>query len=207
MGYDENQYSLPRWEDLSVSRQSMFDDTYARTPTQGWMFVPLVEYHGGGAPAVFEPLAENLDDYEWALAQYLGYGVAACYRGDRLFDSNETRAVVAKWVAFYKAHREILVSDLVHLRRPDMQGIDAILHVNPFAASGEVALAMIFNPTDARQATSLRLPLYYAGLTTSATLADSSGAVRTVALDRSYAVDVALDMAPRAIEWVVVTAP
>ena len=207
MGYDENQYSLPRWEDLSVSRQSMFDDTYARTPTQGWMFVPLTTYHGGGSAAVFEPLAENLDDYEWALAQYLGYGVAACYRGDRLFDSNETRAVVAKWVAFYKAHREILVSDLVHLRRPDMQGIDAILHVNPFAASGEVALAMIFNPTDARQATSLRLPLYYAGLTTSATLADSSGAARTVALDRSYAVDVALDMAPRAIEWVVVTAP
>ena len=29
----------------------MFDDTYARTPTQGWMFVPLNAYHGGGAAA------------------------------------------------------------------------------------------------------------------------------------------------------------
>ncbi len=45
--YNENQYSLPRWEDLSVSRQGMYDDTYHYIPTQGWMFVPLVVYHGG----------------------------------------------------------------------------------------------------------------------------------------------------------------
>ncbi len=47
MGYNENQYSLPRWEDLSVSRQGMYDDTYDRLPTQGWMFVPISDYHGG----------------------------------------------------------------------------------------------------------------------------------------------------------------
>ena len=37
----------------------------------------------GGAAAAFEPLSEHLLEYEWALAQYLGYGVAACYRGPR----------------------------------------------------------------------------------------------------------------------------
>ena len=26
MGYDEQQYSLPRWRDLSISRQGMYDD-------------------------------------------------------------------------------------------------------------------------------------------------------------------------------------
>jgi len=93
MGYSEDQYSLPRWEDLSVSRQGMFDDTYYRTPTQGWMFVPLVDYHGGGDAAAFEPLSEHLQEYEWALAQYLGYGTAACYRGTRLYDTDETKAV------------------------------------------------------------------------------------------------------------------
>ena len=207
MGYNEDQFSLPRWEDLGVSRQSMYDDTYVHTPTQGWMFVPLVEYHGGGAAATFEPLAENLEDYEWALAQYLGFGVAACYRGTRLFDTDETRAVVAKWVAFYKEHREILISDIVHVKRPDMQGVDAILHVNPFAASGEVGLAMVFNPTDAAVAEPLRLPLYYTGLATEAALTDSAGATRAAKLDRDYSVEVTLAMAPRSIEWFVVTAP
>ena len=37
----------------------------------------------GGSAAQFEPLSEHLVEYEWALAQYLGYGVAACYRGPR----------------------------------------------------------------------------------------------------------------------------
>ena len=47
MGYNENQYSLPRIEDLSISRQSVYDDTYLHIPTVGWMFVPLVVYHSG----------------------------------------------------------------------------------------------------------------------------------------------------------------
>ena len=53
MGYDEQQYSLPRWRDLSISRAGMYDDLYARLPTQGWMFVPLSAYHAGGAAATF----------------------------------------------------------------------------------------------------------------------------------------------------------
>lgn len=47
MGYNERQYSLPRIQDLSISRQSVYDDTYNHIPTVGWMFVPLVVYHGG----------------------------------------------------------------------------------------------------------------------------------------------------------------
>ena len=45
--YDEDQYDLARWEDLSVSRQGMFDDTYHYIPTQGWMILPFIQYHGG----------------------------------------------------------------------------------------------------------------------------------------------------------------
>ena len=86
------------------------------------MQVPLVDYHGGGAAAAFEPLTQNLLEYEWALAQYLGYGVAACYRGYELYDSPVAQAMVKKWVDFYKQYRDILISDIVHVRRPDMQG-------------------------------------------------------------------------------------
>ena len=53
MGYDEGQYSLPRWMDLSVSRQGLYDDTFMKTPTEGWMFLPLDVYHGGGDAAKF----------------------------------------------------------------------------------------------------------------------------------------------------------
>jgi len=60
MGYDESQYSLPRWMDLSVSRQGMFDDTFHYIPSQGWMFLPLVVYQGGGDAAKFEPLIEHI---------------------------------------------------------------------------------------------------------------------------------------------------
>ena len=34
MGYNEGQFSLPRWIDLSISRQGMFDDTFRRIPTE-----------------------------------------------------------------------------------------------------------------------------------------------------------------------------
>jgi hypothetical protein len=87
----------------------MYDDLYTHLPTQGWMFVPIVDYHGGGANASFAPLSQHLDAYEFALAQYLGAGVAACYRGDVLYDTNATRSVVTKWVSFYRAHRKTLI--------------------------------------------------------------------------------------------------
>ncbi len=60
MGYVEAQFSLPRWLDVAVSRQTMFDKTFDKTPTSGWMFLPIESYSGGGAEAIFEPLEQNL---------------------------------------------------------------------------------------------------------------------------------------------------
>ena len=89
-------------------------------------------------------------------------GTAACYRGGQLWDNateagREIKAVLTKWVSFYKAHRATLIQPVVHLRRPDMQGWDGWLHVNPFGfgASGdtgssvvEVGAAVVFNPKE-----------------------------------------------------------
>ena len=111
----------------------MYDDTYNLPPTAGWMHVPLVVYHAGGDAAKFEPMSEHLVEYDWALAQYLGSGVAACYRGFRLYDTPETKKVVQKWVNFYKKYRDIITSDIVHVRRPDMQSIDSINAREPFS--------------------------------------------------------------------------
>jgi len=121
MGYSEDEYSLPRWLDLSVSRQRMYDDLYHYIPTVGWMFLPLTQYWGGGDAATFEPLSDHITEYNWGLAQYFGAGVAACYRGWRLYDSAETRDVVIRWVSFFKKYRRLLISDVVHVQPPDMQ--------------------------------------------------------------------------------------
>ena len=47
---------------------------------KGWTITPLVDYHGGGAAAAFEPLSQHTKAYEFMLAQFLGAGVGSCYR-------------------------------------------------------------------------------------------------------------------------------
>jgi hypothetical protein len=125
--------------------------------------------------------------------------VQACYRGPRLYDTDATRAVVKKWVDFYKSHRAILDSDIIHVRRPDGQGIDCMMHVN--AQLKEKALAMVFNPTEAKQKTTLTLPLYYTGLTKKAEIREQEETPKTYTLDREYRVDVPVEVGPKGITW------
>ena len=56
MGYRETDWSLPRAQQEIIERQNIFDGTWEKAPSMGWMFVPLTEYHGGGAAATIEPL-------------------------------------------------------------------------------------------------------------------------------------------------------
>ena len=114
MGYREVNWSLPREQQVIHARQNIFDGTREKTPSMGWMFVPLTEYQGGGAAATIEPLKEHLEHYGRMLASNLGNGVQACSRGPRLYDTDSTRDLVKGWVDFYKAHRDILESDVIH---------------------------------------------------------------------------------------------
>lgn len=184
---------------------TVYDQTYAKIPTMGWMFLPLQDYHGGGPDAAFEPMSQHLAEYEMGLAQYLGAGIAACYRGFRLYDTPEVQAVVAKWVATYKAHRAIITSDIVHIRRPDGQALDAFMHVN--YALQEKAFAMVFNPTLAALNQSIRFPLYYTGLTDSAAFSREGAPPTMLPLARDYSVTFYVAMAPQSATWFVVTAP
>ncbi len=202
MGYRESNFSLPRWRQIMIARQNIYDGTFEKTPSMGWMFVPLVEYHGGGAAATFEPLSEHLAEYEWHLAQDFGSGVIACYRGPRLYDTDRTKAVVKKWVDFYKKYRMILDSDIVHVRRPDGKGIDCMMHVN--ALTEPRALAMVYNPTDSDVSTSLKLPLYYTGLTQRAMIREKEEPATEYKLDRAYNVTLPVRMKPRTVTWFII---
>jgi hypothetical protein len=207
MTYNENQFSLPRWEELELSRIDMYDSTYWTPVTGGWMFVPIEPYHAGGSTASFAPASQHLPEMEWALATYFGYGVMPCWRGPVLYDNDASHALFTKWVGFYKRYREILTSDIVHVRRPDARGIDAILHVNPsLNVSG---LAVVYNPTAAPVNATLRISLYYTGLSDGAVIAreDRKEAAQTVELGRDYTVAFPVVMEPRSVVWWTVTAP
>ena len=204
MGYRETNFSLPREQQILIARQNIYDGTFEKTPSMGWMFVPLVEYHGGGQAATFEPLCQHLKDYEWHLAQNFGSGVIACYRGPRLFDTEQTKILVKRWVDFYKQYRPILDSDLIHVRRPDGRSIDCILHVN--SQLDPRGLAMVYNPTSQTQQMNLKLPLYYTGLVEVAQICQNEGESTEYSIDRDYNVQIQIEMAPRSIDYLVIKA-
>jgi hypothetical protein len=202
MGYREVNWSLPRERQILLGRQNIFDGTWDKTPSMGWMFVPLVQYQGGGEAATMEPLREHLDAYAAHLTQNFASGVQACYRGPRLFDSAETEALVKHWVYFYKRHHGILDSDIIHVRRPDGRDLDVILHVNPRLP--EKGLAVVYNPLDQDVRKTIRLPLYYTGLTHAAFVREQDGKSQRYILDRAYNVEVSVNVRARGMTWLVI---
>jgi hypothetical protein len=168
----------------------------------GWMFVPLTEYQGGGAAATIEPLKDHLPHYEQRLANLFGAGVMACYRGPRLYDTDETKAVVKRWVDFYRKHREVLNADIVHLRRADSRDLDYLLHANP--AGNEKGLLMVYNPLDREISRTLRVPLYYTGKTSTASVCEQDGKSRTMKLDREFNIALPVKVPARGVTWFVV---
>jgi len=131
IGYREVNWSLPREQQILLGRQNIYDGTWLKPPSMAWTFVPLTVYHGGGAAATLEPLAEHLHEYDAHMTQNYGSGVQACYRGPRLYDTEETKNLVIEKIDYYKTYREILNAEIIHLRRPDGRDWDGILHVDP----------------------------------------------------------------------------
>jgi hypothetical protein len=197
MGYRETNWSLPRAYQEIIERQNVYDGTWEKTPSMGWMFVPLVQYHGGGKAATIEPLNEHLDHYEQRLANLFGAGVQACYRGPRLYDTPETREIVKKWVDFYLNHRRILDADIIHVRRPDGRDYDGILHVDP--EGNEKGLLMLYNPLDVPIKKEIEVDIYYTGLINRVSISKEDGEYRSVHIEPDG--KVSLDIEIPANKW------
>ena len=202
MGYRETNWSLPRTQQVIHTRQNIYDGTWEKTPSMGWMFVPLTEYHGGGAAATIEPLDEHLDHYEAMLSSNLAMGVQACYRGPRLYDTDRTKALVKQWVAWFKEYRDILESDLIHGRRADGRGIDWMLHVNPRLA--HKGMLVVFNPLETPVKRELKINLYYTGIEETALIREGDGRIIRYELDRRYNVKVPVAMPAGSFTWFVI---
>jgi hypothetical protein len=199
MGYRETDWSLPRDRQVIIERQNIYDGTWNKTPSMGWTFVPLTQYHGGGAAATIEPLSEHLKDYEAHLVQNFGSGAQACYRGPRLFDAPATEALVRKQVSWYKKYRDILNSDIIHLRRADGRDYDAMLHVNPRLK--EKGLLMIYNPLDKPITREIKVPLYYTGISGSTTVSEKEGKKIKYLLDENKNIVLRLSIPANGYNW------
>mmetsp|Transcript_39281 Transcript_39281/g.126227 ORF Transcript_39281/g.126227 Transcript_39281/m.126227 type:complete len:761 (-) Transcript_39281:56-2338(-) len=211
MGYVETNWNLPLWEQITLARQNIYDGTWVKAPSQGWMFVPLVKYHGGWPQCCVEPAGFLHGEWEFYLSMYFATGVSPCYRGTRLYDDEEpaSEALVQRYVAFNNKYRTILHADMVHLKRADGNGIDALLHVEPVAAKcRERAMLVVFHQSRAAAInTTLRVPLYYSGLDDVASVSRMGGEATTVRLRRDFSVTVRVEMAPASVAWWVFESP
>jgi hypothetical protein len=168
----------------------------------GWGFVPLTKYQGGGNEAILEPLKDHLKDYEQLMMQYYGAGVQACYRGPRLYDTDETEKTVKNVISWYKKYREILNSDIIHLRRADGRDWDGIMHLNPNLKNK--GLVMLYNPLKQNITRTIKLPLYYAGLTKEVSILEKGKNKITKTLDRNYKVQINCSIPAESYTWLLI---
>jgi hypothetical protein len=204
IGYKEVNWSLPRDRQVMLGRQNIYDGTWEKTPSMGWTFCPLTPYHSvpeyPTEVAKLEPLSEHLSHYEAHLVQNLGSGVQACYRGFRLYDTAITKDLVKKYVKWYKEYRDILDSDIVHIRRPDGRNIDGILHVNPrILVKG---LAMFFNPTNELRKENIKVPLYYTGIVDKAVVKEKGVNPCSIELSRDSSINLTLEIPANSHTWI-----
>ena len=76
------------------------------------------------------------------------------------------------------------------------------IHVNP--SLKEKALAMFFNPTGQIMKRTIKLPLYYTGLTDKARIRMEGGKVETYRLNRDYTVEITVSIPANGHIWLVV---
>ena len=202
IGYREVNFSLPRENQLILNRQNIFDGTWEKTASMSWGFVPLTKYQGGGPEAVLEPLKDHLKDYEQLMAQYYGAGVQACYRGPRLYDTEDTKLMVIRVVDWYKKYRDILNSEIIHLRRADGRDWDGLLHVNPKLKNK--GMLMLYNPLKEKITRTIKVPLYYTGLTSVAKVMEKGKAAKSYTLNRNYEIEYTCTLAPESYTWVLI---
>ncbi|MEM7475990.1 MAG: alpha-galactosidase [Planctomycetota bacterium] len=199
MGYREVNWSLPRAQQVIHTRQNIFDGTWRKTPSMGWMHVPLAQYHGGGAAATIEPLHQHLEHYERMLRSNLGMGVQAHYRGPRLYDRKETRDRVKSVVGWFKDHRDILESDLVHGRRADGRDLDWVLHVNPQLE--KKGMLCVYNPLNKAVSKTLRVNLYYTGLTDEARVQAGESTIHRYQIARDNTAMIEVSVQAKGMSW------
>ena len=202
MGYREVNWSLPRKQQEIHERQNIYDGTWNKSGSMGWMHVPLTEYQGGGAGATLEPLKDHLPDYKQRLYNNLSAGVTGVFRGNRLYDVDTTKQLVKGMVKWYRKYAKILDSDIIHLRRADGRDIDYLLHVNPSLKNK--GMLMVYNPLAVDVVKTIKVPLYYTGLTKTALISQEDENPKEFKLKRDFSIDIKVEVKAYSTTWYVI---
>ena len=199
MGYREASANLTPQQQLLLGRQYIYDGTWHKIPTMGWMTLQLVGFYTNDPRVGLEPLCDNLDRYEAQLMQFLGSGCHLTIRGNRLYDTPETKQMVSRCIDWFKEYRDILTSDIIHVSRPTGRDLDCMMHVNPFIK--HKGMVVVFNPTDRDITKEMRLPLYYTGLKGKATVTASDGNKQSFSLNQQSELLLPVSIKAQGVSW------
>jgi hypothetical protein len=105
-------------------------------------------------------------------------------------------------MAWYRKYYDVIHGDIIHLRRPDGRDLDYYLHVNP--AGKEKGMLLVFNPLTRDVSQTLEIPLYYTGLTDSASIREQDGTPKACRLDRGFKVRLPVNIPANGSTWLIV---
>ena len=177
-----------------ICRQYVYDGTWHKIASMGGVNVNTRVLPGG--------MEQSLDKYERQFFGLLSSGAAVSITGHRLYDGPNSRAMLRKWMDWYRRYRAIIQGDIIHLRRPDGRDLDYTLHVNP--AGREKGMLLVFNPLDEVVKRELVVPLYYTGPTATARIREQEGQPQTYQLDRGFNVRVPLTIPTNGYSWFII---
>lgn len=194
MGYREATDNIDIVLQTVIYRQYIFDATFHKTAQMGWCNLNTEVLRGG--------LDANLDTYERMFFTLLSSGAQVWVRGHRLYDGPRSKAMLARWMDWYRKYDEVIHGDIIHLKRPDGRSLDYYLHVNP--AGKEKGMLLVFNPLDQAVTTTLDLPLYYTGLSGKVTIREQEGPPRSLVLDGRSSARLEVSVPAGGFSWFIV---
>lgn len=168
----------------------IYDSTMNRPPASGQIGVN--DLASSSLSCGKAGTTERLLCFDYGLASGYAYGTIPSFRSARLWDpadpdSSQLKAIITKWVTFFKAYRSLFVSShLVHIQRPDSRGFEAVAYVRPSATKGDSlrGILSLFNPTNESMTVSVTVPLYFSGLPPASTVTLSKLPISTAPASR-----------------------
>jgi len=194
MGYREAVDGIDIVLQTVICRQYIYDGTWHKTASMGWVNVNTRVLPGG--------MEKSLDKYERQFFGLLSSGAAVSITGHCLYDGPKSRAMLKKWMDWYRRYHAIIQGDIIHVRRPDGRDLDYYLHVNP--ANKEKGMLLVFNPLAEPVEKKIDLPLYYTGLTDTAKIREQEGKPKTFTLDREFNVRLPVTIPANGYSWFVI---
>nr|MCU0781997.1 hypothetical protein [Akkermansiaceae bacterium] len=194
MGYREATDNIDIVLQTVIYRQYIYDATFHKTAQMGWCNLNTEVLRGG--------MEANLDRYERMFFTLLSSGAQVWVRGHRLYDGPKSRAMLAKWMDWYRKYHDIIHGDIIHLKRPDGRGLDYYLHVNP--AGKEKGMLLVFNPLDRAISQTLEVPLYYTGLIGMAKVREGEGQAKNHAISPNNNIRLPVTLAPNGYSWFII---